>query len=509
MSKGFKNAIAICLLTVLVVGAIASPIMASEEVIGEDVLQTDEANILEEGENETEILDEEGVEDAVSVVPAIIGKEFAVVNESSPVTDINGDGYSDSDVEVINKMIDNNGLDWVRDDPASWPVLTGFEYSQALGYIYLESVGIVWETEDSIQSITGLSVMNCNLTGSLDISGLTNLIYFDCSDNLLTDLNMNGLSNLRGIDCTSNRLTTLDVSRFSNLEVLNCGYNQLTELNVQGLANLSILLVYNNQLTNLNLNGLSQLHVLWCDNNNITHLDLSASDTLASLTFTKNPMKVLSVNLVPWGPIAGEIIEPLEDFASAMTATEKTSFNGWYDNPDFTGAEITELKSGLHTYYAKWGETSNPGSVEIGIITPFNTWTGSGDAVATIDENLENFVRLSSNAGDLTKDIQYTATSGSTIITLKNSFLSTLKNGDYTFTAHFTNGRSIDLQIKVNIPEVGNSGDAGNTLGNTIASSNRSPKTGDNAEVTLLFWMFFAAIVCSGGVIYYKKRKTI
>jgi len=43
-----------------------------------------------------------------------------------------------------------------------------------------------------------------NLSGHLDLSGLTNLEWLDCDNNNLTSLDLSGLSNLERVDCDDN-----------------------------------------------------------------------------------------------------------------------------------------------------------------------------------------------------------------------------------------------------------------------------------------------------------------
>ena len=69
----------------------------------------------------------------------------------------------------------------------------------------------------------------------------------------------------------------------------------------------------------------------------------------------------------------------------------------------------------------------------------FGTFTGSGDLTGKIDAPYSKFVKLLIDGKEVASN-NYTAADGSTVITLKESYLKTLKNGTYTVTVEFTDG---------------------------------------------------------------------
>ena|GEM_PF-4533794 len=79
--------------------------------------------------------------------------------------------------------------------------------------------------------------------------------------------------------------------------------------------------------------------------------------------------------------------------------------------------------------------------IDFTIIDNFPIFDGAGDRTAIIDADASQFVRLTLDSKEVNPS-NYTVTSGSTILTLKEAYLSSLPNGSYTFTAHFTNGRA-------------------------------------------------------------------
>ena len=104
--------------------------------------------------------------------------------------DQNDDGYHDGDVAVINKIIAENGLKEASDAPSSW---TGF---------------LTWTgPEGGTKRITGLSIQERGLTGTLEVSGLTELSSLNCSSNRLTALDLSGMK-VRYLTCGSNPFTS-------------------------------------------------------------------------------------------------------------------------------------------------------------------------------------------------------------------------------------------------------------------------------------------------------------
>ena len=223
--------------------------------------------------------------------------------------------YNPGDIAVINAIIDNNGLNWTKADPADgsyvpsdWPLNWGYPTSGS---------GINWsgdatnkrivELYINIQSLTGtlnvsglanLQILSCSndaLTG-LNVSGLTKLQDLICHNNALTELNVSGLTKLQTLGCSNNALTELNVSGLTNLQNLGCGGNALAELNVSDLTNLTGLSCTNNALTKLNVSGLVNLQTLECFNNALTELDVIGLTKLQHLSCTNNALTKLNVS---------------------------------------------------------------------------------------------------------------------------------------------------------------------------------------------------------------------
>jgi Leucine-rich repeat (LRR) protein len=209
----------------------------------------------------------------ISVMLAFIGLSFSAIAQT----------YNTGDIAVINTIIDDNGLGWTKAPtdgslvPADW-------------------TGVKWDAATTSKRIIELNIYNENLSGTLNVSGLSNLEKLDCGNNNLTALNASGLSNLEILDCRINNLTTLNISGLANLERLSCFGNNLTALNVSGLENLEELWCDYNNLTTLDVSGLANLTDLSCGNNNLTTLDVSGLANLIALGCGNNNLTTLNVN---------------------------------------------------------------------------------------------------------------------------------------------------------------------------------------------------------------------
>jgi len=144
--------------------------------------------------------------------------------------------YNTGDIAVINALVANNGLGSALAPADGSSVPSGWNNT------------IIWSNSVSDKRVKEIwSNHNyVGLTGTLDVSGLSNLEQLSCYSNNLTGLNASGLTNLTNLICHSNYLTRLDVSGCANLTTLNCRNNNLTELDVSGCTRLSLLNVSNN-----------------------------------------------------------------------------------------------------------------------------------------------------------------------------------------------------------------------------------------------------------------------
>ena len=129
------------------------------------------------------------------------------------------------------------------------------------------------------------------------------------------------------------------------------------------------------------------------------------------------------------------------------------------------------------------------------------TWTQNSGGTLRFAANgdLSKFTGVQVDGKLLTAD-QYTATSGSTVVALKASYLTTLSAGKHTLTVVYTDG---DCSTEFEIQSAGNT-DPGNndTPGdNTVPGS---PETGDNSSIVLWLSLLF---VGGAPVVLRKKRE--
>ncbi len=125
----------------------------------------------------------------------------------------------------------------------------------------------------------------------------------------------------------------------------------------------------------------------------------------------------------------------------------------------------------------------------------------------------------------------YTAESGSTVITLKAAFLGTLSNGRHSLTVLYTDGKTSavfeTLEKSPGDDTSGNPSDSGSSSGSSKPSGSGTPSGGQNAKTPSaagssgsvrtgsqdrpLQWLMFLLVscVCMSGSIFYRKKKTL
>ncbi|HHW95095.1 MAG TPA: hypothetical protein GX736_04110 [Mogibacterium sp.] len=192
------------------------------------------------------------------------------------------------DIAEINKIIDTYDLDLPKADPADGSYAPN-EWSTGLPQL------VFW-TEVSPKRVRVLDVSNKDLTGFLDVSGLTALDMLFCNDNQLHSLNLSGLTSLKTLQCSNNQLHSLNLSGLTSLDILSCSSNQLQSLNVSSLTVLTELNCTNNELTSLDVSGSTALKYLYCYNNKLTSLNVRDLKNLKRLDCQSNLLTSLDVS---------------------------------------------------------------------------------------------------------------------------------------------------------------------------------------------------------------------
>lgn len=124
------------------------------------------------------------------------------------------------------------------------------------------------------------------------------------------------------------------------------------------------------------------------------------------------------------------------------------------------------------------------------VLEDFETFTGSGTRYTRVDTDMSEFKGVSINGVEIDPS-NYTITEGSTIITLNESYLKTLANGEYAIESSFEDGNTQHM-LKVAVV-------ASDRENKKAETSSVVPKTGDNStSIGMLVTLFgFSGLVLS------------
>lgn len=135
------------------------------------------------------------------------------------------------------------------------------------------------------------------------------------------------------------------------------------------------------------------------------------------------------------------------------------------------------------------------------------TWTQNSDGTLVFRANgdFDKFTGVKVD-GTLIDAKNYTAVSGSTVITLKADYLKTLSVGTHKLTVVYTDGEcSTNFEVKQTTQTEGDKPDTTTPTGNKDTTS---PQTGDNSN--LLLWvalLFVSGAGVIGATVYSKKKR--
>lgn len=135
------------------------------------------------------------------------------------------------------------------------------------------------------------------------------------------------------------------------------------------------------------------------------------------------------------------------------------------------------------------------------------TWTQNSDGTLVFRANgdFDKFTGVKVD-GTLIDAKNYTAVSGSTVITLKTDYLKTLSVGTHKLTVVYTDGEcSTNFEVKQTTQT---EGDKPDTTTPTGGKDTTSPQTGDNSN--LLLWvalLFVSGAGVIGATVYSKKKR--
>jgi hypothetical protein len=226
----------------------------------------------------------------------------AFIAQAAPEDDM----YNDTDVAVINYLIENSDLGWTVDDSGSWPAFTvedigvrssvQWMWNDDESELHIQVLclsDITLETEEldlSDLDYMGWVYLYGNSIPSLDFHGLTNLTYTLASLNSLTSVNFSGCSKLNYADVSSNPLTSIDYDGCSNLQSLLLAETQLTAIDATGLTALTKLVAHSNPFTSMDLSGLTNLADLDASSSTLTSVNLSGCSALERVRLDQNKL---------------------------------------------------------------------------------------------------------------------------------------------------------------------------------------------------------------------------
>ena len=202
-----------------------------------------------------------------------------------------------------------------------------------------------------------------------------------------------------------------------------------------------------------------------------------------------------------------------------FTTDTKLKINGKYYDYDITDYDpLLQYPNG--GYATMWVDTNLTMTPQASGTTPEykiteganGTWTQNSDGTLTFRANgdFSKFTGVKVD-GTLIDAKNYTAVSGSTVITLKADYLKTLSVGTHKIAVVYTDGEcSANFEVKKAASEQTKptEGDKTDTATPTGGKDTTSPQTGDNSN--LLLWvalLFVSGAGVIGATVYSKKKR--
>lgn len=380
-------------------------------------------------------------------------------------------------------------------------------------------------TELNLNGLSALQELDCedNLLAFLDLSDCAALERLVCDTNSLTELDLSSNPLLSFVYCYSTDISVLNLSKHTKLTNVSCANTAITTLDLSNSPELLSLDICGTRIQSLNLSNNTKLQTLWCSgsalsaldlrqnaalehidfrNSHFTSLDFSATAVTTTMQWachTTTDVNILAGNACPI-TLSAEHTFDLSTLPGAFDVSKASEWKGGsvsgslltvdegaesvsytYDVGNDLSAEFTLTVAGINPP----DQPEQPEQYEI-TEGKNGSWTQESDGTLTVRASgpLDKFTGLQVDGKPVAPE-NYTALSGSTVITLKKEFLKTLSAGTHKLTICFEDGAcSTNLRIK--------------PLG--------SPKTG---ESELRIWcsmlLTFCALMCCVALIA-KKR---
>jgi len=162
---------------------------------------------------------------------------------------------------------------------------------------------------------------------SINVTGCTSLLYFDCYNNSLTSVDVSTNANLEWLCCrwqyvelktidlthnpklyhfcgTGNKFETIDISKNPELIEFFCAATNLKSLDVSNNKKLKDVYLRGNQLTELVFSNHPELEYLTCYDNQLTKLDVSGCPKLKTLTANNNQLREIKIGYLDMDELA-------------------------------------------------------------------------------------------------------------------------------------------------------------------------------------------------------------
>ena len=213
-----------------------------------------------------------------------------------------------------------------------------------------------------------INLRNCDLTGELDISDCTDMVFLDLYHNRITSVRSKNMPSMRIFGIQDNLIESIDVSEMPSCQGIDAGMNRLKELDVSHNPELVELYINDNAFTGVDLSCNPKLKYFYCHNNHIAALDTRTNPLLRHLNATGNPMKSIR-SLAPQreeelplelyagdGGCVGLKFNPIYNAQWKETGQWQQSyyaypdegfrFDGWYEN----GTKVSEEETWIDEY---------------------------------------------------------------------------------------------------------------------------------------------------------------
>ena len=131
------------------------------------------------------------------------------------------------------------------------------------------------------------------------------------------------------------------------------------------------------------------------------------------------------------------------------------------------------------------------------------------DIVIKASGDKDKIQSIEIDGGNVIDPANYELTPGSTVLTLKSSFLETQSVGNHTITFKYDDG---EVDATLTVAEASNNNDNNNTGANTNTNTNTNTNNSNNPQtsynvITYIYSLIFGIICLAGGTIYLKRKK--